>query len=131
MKISRLIVLFLLIMAVGAPMFSQEPLAVHQIENARLSEGSNSRVGIGLKIQQKRNYPWIFIREVMPGSPAEAAGLRQGDEITRINDMALIGKNIRQIARMISGPAGTYVQIQIKRGPRFMTYRIQRKILLL
>lgn len=68
--------------------------------------------GIGVSFRGK-NY---VILEVFPGSPAEAAGLRSGDQILGADGHDLVGTELDEGRRRIRGPAGTQVELLIKRG---------------
>ena len=72
------------------------------------TRGLTGYLGVSLEAKLK-------ISEVEPGSPAEAAGLCTGDEITSID-----GKNIRLIeqarALLQSKPPGQSISIAVKRG---------------
>jgi carboxyl-terminal processing protease len=59
----------------------------------------------------------LYVRDVIPGGPAAAAGMRPLDRIVRINGAPIGGMSIDQVAGMIRGPAGTTVAVTIDRGP--------------
>jgi C-terminal peptidase prc len=68
--------------------------------------------GIGVSFRGK-NY---VIMEVFPGSPAEAAGIRSGDQIIGADGYDLAGTELEEGRRRIRGPAGTQVELRIKRA---------------
>jgi carboxyl-terminal processing protease len=68
--------------------------------------------GIGVSFRGK-NY---VILEVFPGSPAEAAGLRTGDQIVGADGYDLSGTELEEGRRRIRGPAGTSVELRIRRA---------------
>lgn len=68
--------------------------------------------GIGVSFRGK-NY---VIMEVFPGSPAEAAGIRSGDQIVGADGFDLTGTELEEGRRRIRGPAGTEVQLRIRRA---------------
>jgi carboxyl-terminal processing protease len=49
----------------------------------------------------------------LDGSPAQKAGLRSGEIITGVNGRSLMGLNIMQVVRLISGPVGTRVTLTV------------------
>jgi hypothetical protein len=63
----------------------------------------------------KPGRPWAEVRSVEPGSPAEQAGLRAGDRITRINGVALDRATRFYDARLASR-AGVAVRFVAVRG---------------
>lgn len=64
------------------------------------------------------------IAAVRPRSPADAAGLLPGDEVTAINDVAI--RSHREIKQTL-GPldAGTSIQVTVKRGEETLTVPLQ------
>ncbi|WP_081754852.1 S41 family peptidase [Paenibacillus durus] len=77
-------------------------------------------VGIGVQLVYTGNE--LYIEQVMPGSPAESAGLKRGDTILKIN-----GVKISEIkSDPISGKAGTKVTLLIQRGGAVKTYTVKR-----
>jgi carboxyl-terminal processing protease len=68
--------------------------------------------GIGVSFRGK-NY---VIMEVFPGSPAEAAGIRSGDQIVGADGFDLTGTELEEGRRRIRGPAGTQVELRIRRA---------------
>lgn len=68
--------------------------------------------GIGVSFRGK-NY---VILEVFPGSPAEAAGLRTGDQIVGADGYDISGTELEEGRRRIRGPAGTSVELRIRRA---------------
>jgi carboxyl-terminal processing protease len=68
--------------------------------------------GIGVSFRGK-NY---VIMEVFPGSPAEAAGIRSGDQIIGADGFDLTGTELEEGRRRIRGPAGTQVELRIRRA---------------
>jgi carboxyl-terminal processing protease len=76
--------------------------------------------GIGVSFRGK-NY---VILEVFPGSPAEAAGLRSGDQIVGADGFDLTGTELEEGRRRIRGPAGTEVELLIKRASANAPFRV-------
>jgi carboxyl-terminal processing protease len=59
---------------------------------------------------------WMTIISPIPGSPAEAAGLRSGDAIIAIDGEDMTGVNPELVRQQVLGPAGTVVTLTIQRG---------------
>src|SRR5207249_6796209 len=59
---------------------------------------------------------WLFVEDVIPGAPAEAAGIRRFDRIVAVNGSALGNLTLPQASQLIPGPAGSTVVIAIQRA---------------
>ncbi len=73
-----------------------------------------SGVGIVLMPREGR----FYVRDVIPGSPAEAAGVQPLDRILRIDAIPTTGLQVEQVAGTIRGPAGTSVTLTLDRPGR-------------
>jgi carboxyl-terminal processing protease len=69
--------------------------------------------GIGAWVDVTGDY--LVIISPMPGSPAEEAGLRPGDEIIGIDGRDMTGVDGELVRRQVLGPAGSIVTLTIKR----------------
>jgi carboxyl-terminal processing protease len=69
--------------------------------------------GIGAQVDITGEY--LTIIAPFPGSPAEKAGLMAGDAIVRIDGEDLSGVNAVEARERLLGPAGTHVQITVRR----------------
>lgn len=83
--------------------------------------------GIGVHIEKKGDY--ILIVRVFPGSPADAAGLIQGDRIISVDSQSIIGFSADEASWLIKGEAGTKVLLGIIRGRsnEIVTLEVERK----
>lgn len=77
-------------------------------------------VGIGVRLQYTSTE--LYIEEVIPGSPAEQAGLKRGDTILKINGVPVE----ETIGDELSGAAGTKVTLLILRNGVTKSYRVTR-----
>ncbi|MBT2291896.1 PDZ domain-containing protein [Paenibacillus albidus] len=77
-------------------------------------------VGIGIRIQYTPTE--LYIEEVLPGSPAEQAGLKRGDTILKINGVAVEDTKGDEL----SGATGTKVTLLVLRNGVTKSYRITR-----
>lgn len=57
----------------------------------------------------------IMILDLIPGTPAEKAGLFPGDRIISIGGVELEGLDVDQAAELLRGPRGSQVSITVKR----------------
>jgi len=69
--------------------------------------------GIGAEIGIKKDQ--LTIVAPLPGTPAEKAGLRSGDVIVRIDSQDVINMSSDQAVKIIRGPKGTVVTLEIYR----------------
>jgi len=74
---------------------------------------SGSITGIGARIAQVNAQ--FVIQSVVPGSPAEKAGLRAADVVLAVDGEPADGKTLDQVVQSIRGAAGTSVRLQIGR----------------
>jgi carboxyl-terminal processing protease len=69
--------------------------------------------GIGAWVDSDAEY--LTIVSPMPGSPAEKAGLKPGDEIVAVDGEDMSGVDGNLVIRRVLGPAGTSVLLTIRR----------------
>ncbi len=70
-----------------------------------------------------------LISHVMPSSPAEAAGIKPGDEILSIDQTDLMGVDSRKLRAMLNGPVGSKVKLAISRDHQLRRFEIERQAL--
>lgn len=76
---------------------------------------------------QKRK---VLIYAVSPGSPAEEAGVKQGDELLSVDSTDLAGViSLKKLRKILSGPTGTKVKLAISRTGSLKRFEIERKAL--
>ncbi len=81
--------------------------------------------GIGASVQQKADQ--IVIASILPGTPAEKAGLRVGDVITAVDGQSTQGWTADTAVNHIRGQANTPVQIQVSRNGQTLTFNLTRQ----
>jgi carboxyl-terminal processing protease len=79
-----------------------------EAENAAIS-GEFS--GVGLTVTHARR--GLRVAEVLPDTPAEAAGIERGDEIVAVDGKSIAGKPSDVSTTMIKGPPGTEVKLRV------------------
>lgn len=57
----------------------------------------------------------LTIMSAMPGTPAERAGLKSGDEVIKINGLDVTDQDPLIVLKSVKGPAGTDVTVTIQR----------------
>ena len=70
--------------------------------------------GIGAYVDTSTEY--LTVISPIPGSPAEAAGLRSGDAILAIDGRDMTGVDPELVRKQVLGPAGSVVTLTIRRG---------------
>ena len=85
-------------------------------------ETSGRFVGVGIEISQEDG----LIKVVSPieGSPADKAGLKAGDMITRIDDKAVRGMTVTDAVKRMRGKADTQVVLTIWRKDESRTFTV-------
>ncbi|HAH47356.1 MAG TPA: hypothetical protein DCM07_21345 [Planctomycetaceae bacterium] len=80
----------------------------------RVDVGGNSVVGVG--VQLKTHQEGAVILRTLNGGAAQKAGLQRGDVIVGVNQRNLAGLSLDEVANLITGPAGSTVTIDVRRG---------------
>jgi len=81
--------------------------------------------GIGASVQQKTDQ--IVIASVLPGTPAEKAGLHVGDVITAVDGKSTKGWTADMAVNAIRGQANTQVKIEVSRNGQALTFNLTRQ----
>jgi carboxyl-terminal processing protease len=68
--------------------------------------------GIGAEVTTKDGH--VVIVTPMDGSPAQAAGVKPGDIIVKVDGIDMAGMNINEVVSKVVGPAGTKVSISLQ-----------------
>ncbi|WP_371825401.1 S41 family peptidase [Mucilaginibacter sp. SMC90] len=84
-----------------------------EIEDYKLHYVSTQYGGIGASIFVRNNK--IFVSEVFSGFPAQKADVHPGDQLLKINDVDLNGKNNDQVSQLLKGSKGAPIKLFIKR----------------
>jgi C-terminal processing protease CtpA/Prc len=72
--------------------------------------------GIGVVAGTNLGSSFPVIRAVAASSPADRAGLRAGDLITKVNGLSTSNRPLRQVAEDVRGFSGGQVTLTIQRG---------------
>lgn len=83
-------------------------------------------VGIGIYMTQDK-YENIMVLLPIEGSPAEEAGLKTGDIITKVNGEECTGMDLNTVANKVKGEEGTTVELEILRDEKTFNKTIQRR----
>jgi carboxyl-terminal processing protease len=85
-----------------------------EIEEYKLHYVSTQYGGIGAGIFAREGK--IYISDVFEGFPAQKADIRAGDQLVKINNVDLTGKNNDQVSQLLKGSKGATIKLLIKRG---------------
>ncbi len=94
-------------------------------EYDRFEQAQNSEFqGVGLTVNEHPD--GLRVVEVFDESPAERAGIRPGDVIVAVGRKRLKSLSQAQSVALIKGPAGTEVQLRVRRDGRPRTVEVTR-----
>lgn len=71
--------------------------------------------GIGVIVQADQTSKYIQAEYVVPGTPAEKAGLQTGDLFTSVDGKSLKGLTAEQASALLRGKPGTVVHLDVRR----------------
>ena len=84
-----------------------------QKTNEFYNELEGSVEGIGAMVETKNKQ--LIISAPLPKSPAEAAGLKPGDEVWTVDGISITGFSLQDSISLIKGPRGSKVVLEIYR----------------
>jgi carboxyl-terminal processing protease len=107
----------------GDPYTVFVPPAAHEVETDSLA---GSFGGVGLRLERDAESRWRVYP--LPDSPALAAGIRDGDILTGVDDLPVTAEtqNVDLLAA-IRGPVGESVTLTLLRDEREITVAVQRE----
>lgn len=94
---------------------------------AYMEQMNNAYVGIGVTIEQREDNAGLNVRDVTAGGAAEAAGVKVGDVIVKVDGTAIAGMDIGEVRNLIRGEENTQVQITVLREGEEQTFSVTRK----
>lgn len=95
-----------------------------EIEDYKLKYVSTQYGGIGattLFIEGK-----LFVNEVSEGYPADKQDLKPGDQVVKINNVEVKGKERAQVSQLLRGPKGSTAELLLIRNGSVITKSITR-----
>jgi len=69
--------------------------------------------GLGMLIEDQRGI--TTITKVYPNTPAERAGVREGDQIIKADTLSTAGWSLSQVSNYLTGDPGTHVSVRFSR----------------
>jgi carboxyl-terminal processing protease len=99
-------------------------------EYASLQEGTNGvYYGIGAVLSQNYNTMAVSILHVYDGTPAQQAGIKDGDVILKVGDVDGSSMELSKLVQLIKGDEGTKVHLSILREgeQKELEFDVERK----
>lgn len=90
-------------------------------------QSENAYVGVGMTIQAAEDESGFLILEVVPGGPAEEAGIRVKDLLIQVGDTDVRAATIEEVRDLVKGKEGTSVSLTVLRQGTHETVSVQRK----
>ncbi len=84
-----------------------------EIEDYKLHYVSTQYGGIGAGIFAREGK--VYVSDIFEGFPAQKADIRPGDELVKINDVPLQGKDNDQVGQLLKGSKGASIKLLVKR----------------
>ncbi len=72
---------------------------------------------VGLGVELKAASDGLLVVHVIPGSPAQRAGIRAGDHLVGVGGQSIGGMGVDQAAQLLQGPPGSLVTLAVLRAP--------------
>ena len=105
--------------------YSEYYTAEEMQELLETTEGNYCGIGVYMTVDKDKNL--IKIYSVIPNTPAEEAGLKEGDYIIKVEGQEMTGDDFEDISEKVKGKEGTKVNITIKRNNEEKDYEITRR----
>ncbi|MFR0911100.1 MAG: S41 family peptidase [Eubacterium sp.] len=86
---------------------------------------SGTFYGIGAYVQQKADEQYCTITKVFENGPADKAGMKANDIVTKVDNKDVTGQDIDKVVSMMRGDKGTQVVVQVFRSSE-KKYKILR-----
>lgn len=77
-------------------------------------EQASQFYGIGVSILQHRD--GVYVQSVIPGTPADKAGLRYGDRIVQVDGKDATEWSSAEVSKNVRGKGGTEVKVKVERA---------------
>lgn len=92
---------------------------------AYLDQMNNAYVGVGITIQLRED-GYLDIIEVIPGGPADSAGLVAGDLLIAADGVDCAGLGLNGTRDRVRGEEGTSVSLTVRRAGEELTFEVTR-----
>lgn len=92
-----------------------------------MEDTTGKYVGIGVYITNNTKTNQIVVLMPMKESPAEEAGIKSGDIITKIDGVAYTGEELNKASSALKSEEGTKAQIEILRDGEIINLEVERR----
>lgn len=86
---------------------------------------SGTLTGVGATLRRSKRE--VIIVGVVPGAPADVAGLRPGDRLTAVDGVSTLNLPLKDVVQRIKGPEGTSVDVVTSRAGSSQTTTLVRR----
>lgn len=84
-------------------------------------------VGIGVYMQADFAKDRVLVLSTIADSPAEKAGIKEGDYITKVDGIEYSAMQINELSNSIKGEEGTEVTVTVDRNGEILEFKMARK----
>lgn len=92
-----------------------------------IQDATGKYVGIGIYITNNTQTNQIVVLMPIKGSPAEEAGIKSGDVITKVDGISYTGEELDKASSALKKEEGTKAQIEIVREGKTINLEVERK----
>lgn len=85
--------------------------------------------GIGIQLLGNYQDNTVFITRVFKNTPAEKAGLLRGDELIRVEDIAVDATTMQNAVNVMRGEENAPVEVEVRRGEESLVFSIPRAMI--
>ena len=104
-----------------------EGLITAEEYEAHREVAENAYVGVGMTIQATEEGIGFLILDVVPGGPAEEAGIRVKDLLIRVEDTDIRAMTLTEVRDLVKGEEGSSVSLTVLRQGTNETISVRRK----
>lgn len=101
-------------------------LTVDEYTEMKESEENEKFYGVGIGYNQSKYTDAFRVVYVYPGSPAERAGVLEGDVLDSVDGVYLYDKDLEDVSDLVRGAKGTVVSLGVYRGDDLLKFDLER-----
>ena len=90
-------------------------------------QSENAYVGVGITIQAAEDASGFLVLEVVPGGPAEEAGIQVKDLLIAVENTDIRSLSLSEVRDLVKGQEETYVSLTVLRQGTSETLYVQRR----